>query len=146
MTDNCLLPSGDRYVAVFRSGIPMVIRFRELQCGDTLLLNNKNNKTHNEVTVSWHNARESGSEWFIHDQNWNAIFADDCDKVCQFSCGDEADFMLRGRILVINEVLSQTDADQAMAVFRSYGATETDLRNAGFGFLLDMGVLKEVSQ
>lgn len=148
MFNNHAKPTGDRYVAIYDyNGIPKVVPFRRLRCGDTLLLNTKANPNkHIEVSVSFHHAEASScfGDWFVHDQHWNAIFADDCDSVCQFNCGNMSESELAAKISQINKLLSMSDEEHAMSKLEEIGISEIELRNFGFGFLLDQGVLKGV--
>lgn len=147
MFNNYAKPTGDRYVAIYNcDGIPQVVPFRTLCRGNTLLLDHKTpSGKHVEVSVSFHDAnKDSADDWFVHTPNWGPIFADDCDSVCQFNCGDMTEGELAAKISQINQVLSLSDAEHAMSKLNDIGISETELRNFGFGFLLDDGVLKGV--
>ena len=148
MFDNHAKPTGDRYVAMYNcDGIPQVVPFRTLCRGNTVLLNKKDWQTGKlaEVYLPFRDAEtDIYGDWFVHEPHWGPIFGDDCDSVCQFNCGDMAEGELAAKISQINQVLSQSDSEHAMSKLNDIGISETELRNFGFGFLLDQGVLKGV--
>lgn len=137
MVVNHLLDPGERYVAIFRDGIPMVIKFRHLKNGDLLLLNSRNNGKHQEVYVSYYDANQSGGDWFIKDPYFNAYFAEDCDQICKFDCGETPEYILSTMIKLINATLTQHDNKSARHALESLGCNEQILRKFGFGFLFD---------
>lgn len=137
MIVNHLLDPGERYVAIFRNGLPMIIQFRGLKNGDLLLLNSRNNGKYQEVYVSYHNADQSGEDWFVHDPHFNAYFAEDCDHVCKFDCSETPEYILSAMIKLINAMLAQYDNKNARCALESLGCNEQILRKLGFGFLFD---------
>lgn len=137
MIINHLLPPGERYVAIFRDSLPMIIQFQDLKKGDILLLNSRYKNKYQEVTVSHHDADLSGEDWFVHDANLNAIFSEDCDRVCVFDCEDTPEYILSALIKLINTKLIQCDKNNARVVLKKLGCNEKVLRKIGFGFLID---------
>lgn len=137
MVVNKLLSPGDRYVAIYRDGLPMIICFCDLKHGDILLLNARRNGKYEEASVSYHDAELSGEDWFVHDSNLNAIFPEDCDGVCAFDCEETPEYILSAMIKLINTKLIQCDKNNARVVLKKLGCNEKILRKIGFGFLID---------
>ena len=137
MVVNRLLNPGDRYVAIYRDALPMLVRFCELKHGDILLLNTRRKGKYEEASLAHHNAELSGEDWFVHDVNLNAIFPEDCDGVCVFDCEETPEYILSAMIKLINTKLIQCNKENARVVLRNLGCNEKILRKIGYGFLFD---------